>query len=748
MFLVDQSQRDDFAKNLDENFSVIAPAGVGKTTAITKRIANFIINDAKHRSPESSLAKKLVAVTYTEKAAQEMKNRVLNTINKLTESSKELRRATYQRLDLAFIGTIHSFASKFLKLYCHFIGLNSDFSIIRDDTKLWEEFLKNLGDPLGFLDDDLKNDVNSFLSIDDILSIAHNAQSNGIQYQQIGYPPPVNFHEILKFKTKKGQTGVQNYIRILQEWMSLKPKRIFFKMPDYRKLCSSKGFISFCDENFLRLNEWKNKTANIVISHTADKYTKFRIKNGKLRYDDLINLSIDLLHIPEVIQEIESSPHIVLLDEAQDTDKQQFRFLIGIAQHILHDGIAIDIGKNFPVSGYFSMVGDQQQSIYCGRADLKFYKSLHNELIKSNNAHELIFSVTMRCPVEVTEFVNDNFSKIFQDVKFVQLIPKPSAITGKVDIIKIKKSSEEIEAVRDSSLHIANMFHDKTCRDFGVQRWSDIAILAPRRDWLLDINECFLSENIDVKPQLHFENLESNKASVLQLVTACLRYINNPVNRFELAGVLREVFGIKSNEIIKYFRNGESEICKSIDETFGELRQKRFSVSLAKFLLKIEKEFKISRKISELGIYNDKELIAQKERFIELCYVAESMNMTTLQAENFFYEQLKLPIENEDVDKDCIQFLTFHKSKGLEWNIVILPFLYRPRKLRGYSNDGYITKISDDDIYNNECRLLYVACTRAKEKLILFDDSHIFDNKKRVGMITSAQTLFEHANSI
>ena len=748
MLLVDQFQRDDFAENLCENFSVIAPAGVGKTTAITKRIANFIINDAKHKDQKNSLAKKLVAVTYTEKAAQEMKNRVLNTINKLTESSKELRRVTYQRLDLAFIGTIHSFASKFLKLYCHFIGLNSDFSIIRDDTKLWEEFLKNLGDPLAFLDDDLKNEVNSFISIDDILSIAHNAQSNGIQYHNIGYPPPVNFHEILKFKTKKGQTGVQNYIRVLQEWVSLKSKRIFFKMPKHKKLCSSKSFISFCDENFLRLNEWKDKTANIIVSRIADKYIKFRIKNGKLRYDDLINLSIDLLHIPEVIREIEASPYIVLLDEAQDTDKQQFRLLIGVAQHILHDGIATDIGKNFPESGHFSMVGDQQQSIYCGRADLKFYKSLHDDLIKNNNARELVFSVTMRCPVEVTKFVNDNFSKIFQDIKFVQLLPKPSAITGKVDIIKIKKSNEEIEAVRDSSLHIANMFHDKTCRDFDVPKWSDIAILAPRRDWLLDINECFLSENIAVKPQLHFENLESNKASVLQWVTSCLRYINNPVNRFEFAGVLREVFGIKSNEIIKCFRNGGSKICKSIDETFGELRQKRFNVSLAKFLLKIEKEFKITRKISELGIYNNKELTAQKERFIELCYVAESMNMTTLQAENFFYEQLKLPIENDDVDEDCIQFLTFHKSKGLEWNVVILPFLYRPRKLGVHSNGGYVTKMSDDDMYNNECRLLYVACTRAKEKLVLFDDSHIFDNKKRSGMITSAQILFEHANSV
>ena len=163
---------------------------------------------------------------------------------------------------------------------------------------------------------------------------------------------------------------------------------------------------------------------------------------------------------------------------------------------------------------------------------------------------------------------------------------------------------------------------------------------------------------------------------------------------------------------------------------------------LFEILLQTKDLFKELRKCS------DEELIAQKERFIELCYVAESMNMTPLQAENFFYEQLKLPIENDDVDEDCIQFLTFHKSKGLEWNVVILPFLYRPRKLGVHSNGGYVTKMSDDDMYNNECRLLYVACTRAKEKLVLFDDSHIFDNKKRSGMITSAQILFEHANSI
>ena len=36
-------------------------------------------------------------------------------------------------------------------------------------------------------------------------------------------------------------------------------------MPDHRKLCSSKSFTSFCDENFLRLNEWKDSKEDTLL---------------------------------------------------------------------------------------------------------------------------------------------------------------------------------------------------------------------------------------------------------------------------------------------------------------------------------------------------------------------------------------------------------------------------------------------------------------------------------------------------
>ncbi|MDE6432524.1 MAG: ATP-binding domain-containing protein, partial [Opitutales bacterium] len=88
------------------------------------------------------------------------------------------------------------------------------------------------------------------------------------------------------------------------------------------------------------------------------------------------------------------------------------------------------------------------------------------------------------------------------------------------------------------------------------------------------------------------------------------------------------------------------------------------------------------------------------------------------------------PIETT-VDKDSVQLLTYHKSKGLEWPIVILPFIYRERKLSS----------ADQSEIDNEKRMLFVACTRAKHRLILIDDSSCSPNTNHSNMISSGKFL-------
>jgi len=70
--LIDQPARDRFEQGHDVNISVIAPAGVGKTTAIVNRIVHLA------RLPEADAVdrlRRLVVVTYSVRAAQQMQQR-------------------------------------------------------------------------------------------------------------------------------------------------------------------------------------------------------------------------------------------------------------------------------------------------------------------------------------------------------------------------------------------------------------------------------------------------------------------------------------------------------------------------------------------------------------------------------------------------------------------------------------------------------------------------------------------------
>src|SRR3989339_2030916 len=94
---------------------IIAGAGTGKTTVITQRIAYLIAK--KKAKPEE-----ILAVTFTEKAANEMAERV-----------DKLLPLGYSDL---WIHTFHGFCEKILKDYALEIGLSNDFKLL-DPTAAW-----------------------------------------------------------------------------------------------------------------------------------------------------------------------------------------------------------------------------------------------------------------------------------------------------------------------------------------------------------------------------------------------------------------------------------------------------------------------------------------------------------------------------------------------------------------------------------------------------------------------------------
>lgn len=738
MQLQDYDARQRFITEIDENFSVIAPAGVGKTTAITNRIANFIINDVQTNDKEHSLTKTLVAVTYTEKAACEIKERTIIAIDDKCKDNELLQRACHERINNAFFGTIHSFALNFIRTYGHLIGVLSEIEVLQNDDDVWMSFLEELDDPLTCVPQYLHDDFKRFVDVDKFINDARSCISYKQSNNVFRYAPNVAFDKILKFSPKPTMTAVIKYQSSIIEWLDFCKHGMPYVIPDYKSSCTTQSFLDVCDDVFSELNKWKSSVVENFITEIACRYRKHRIKHGNLRYDDLITCAVELLSNATVIQEVEKLPYRVLLDEAQDTDEQQFRLLLGVSQNILHEGICVDIEKNFPKSGCFSMVGDIQQAIYCERADVRFYQFLHEQLLKNCCVKDLVFCVTMRCPIAVVNFVNQRFKTIFRDINFVPLLARPDAIEGSVEVEKISRKPDMEDAAKIVCDHILNMFLRKTCDDFYVTKWSDIAILAPRKDWLNELYDDCVKNHLPV--QIHDGNVRENTVSPLQWLASCVRYINNPMDRFEFAGILREIFGISSKEIINYFTYNNSFQCKKIDDQFDHFRRQKAYMTLSQLLFYVIENINLFERIQCLSLYSDFEWMHEKNRVLELCYFAESQNMTLWDAEELFVAHLSMPANDGLVDDNAIQMMTYHKSKGLEWPIVILPFLSRGRQLKSGMKCDENGRLYDV-IYNNECRLLYVACTRAKQRLILYDDSDVFDKNLRAGMVSSLQIL-------
>src|SRR6476661_6754814 len=587
----DESVRARFASELDRNFSVVASAGSGKTTAITQRILSIA------RSPNAvENLPCLVVVTFTNRAADEMQQRTRQAL--LDENCRQAMQTAFNR---AFFGTIHSFCMKLLTDFGHYLGLPAPLELVEDDDDMWQEFAQNqtrIGRSLGEKDRAM---LLRFVQARDLMELARRARSAVLQMPGLSPCPPLDFAEVYSQSDKaKGNDNIARSQAELREW----EKRFagdweYLRWPVCFTAANAR-FTQLCQEKFAPLRKWICAAATCVAAEVQRDYLNFRLDHGLVTYNDQIALAEELLQHPIAAPRIREESFRVILDEAQDTEPLQFSVLLEVTRPPEAKGLWLRDRHLGPRPGHFCMVGDFQQSIYWQRADLQYYRAVHEALTSDKNGESLEFAVTFRLGQKQLDFVNETFREILNNkdgqVPFVELQPRPEILPGKVirvplakELLPEGKKLKDYQKARIEAEYLARWIKDAGLKKLSADSWREVAILCPRKAWLQTTAAALRRVGLPVAIQS--ENDVKGDSPAYAWLTALLTIMTDPLNAYEIVGVLRDIFGASDHDLAVFSEGQKARfhideiapatgIISSVLRTLAEIRQRAEGLAL------------------------------------------------------------------------------------------------------------------------------------------------------------------------
>ncbi|HOJ50010.1 MAG TPA: 3'-5' exonuclease [Spirochaetota bacterium] len=597
IFLSLNETQAEAVKVIDRPLLILAGAGSGKTRVITYKIAYIL----KFFDPSSVLA-----LTFTNKAADEMKERVFSLVGR--------------KKDLV-VSTFHSFGYRFLKEEIKNIGYNEKFVIYSEEDK--EVLIRNI-------------------------------------IVQMGLDP-----------------GVYN------------PKNI-------GKL------ISFIKNRFINSREIEKNIQDINLLKIYSRYTDELKKFNSLDLDDLIYLPVLILSSRNDIKEKWNDRiDYILVDEYQDTNYLQYLLLKLLAGH-----------KN-----RICVVGDDDQSIYAFRG-----ANIDNILMFENDfpgAKKIVLNINYRNNPTI---LKASYSLIKNNLKrHTKNIISHNKNDNKIQFF------EAINRIDEAKWIAKNIFKNRL---EGIP-YSNQAVLC-RTNYLIKYIEPILrEENIPYKiigATSFFDKKE------IKDIVAYLRLINNTKDNIAFLraiNVSKKNIGDKTLEVIK--ENAGNGILyqvalkiDSIEEIKPNARAliKEFTNIIEYYKQEYSKNKNMKetteRLIEDIGYYNylkmiykDKEL---EKRLNNISFFLDYMGKIKIDDNDDILSKFLITFmlsNNEDnrENENKVSLMTIHASKGLEFDAVFIA---------GFE-EGIIPHQNsiDENNIEEERRLVYVAFTRAKNRLYI-----------------------------
>src|SRR6266542_2760528 len=756
----DESVRARFASELDRNFSVVASAGSGKTTAITERILSIA------RSPNAAeTLRHVVVVTFTNRAADEMQQRTREAL--LQENLRQDVQIAFNR---AFFGTIHSFCMKLLTDFGHYLGLPAPLELAsEDDDNLWQEFAQSQTRVGRSLSDKDRAMLLRFVQARDLMELARRAGSAALRVPPLSSCPTPDFAEVYS-QSDKGNDNIRKSQAELRDWETRHAGDWEYLRWPFCFTAANARFTQLWQEKFAPLRKWVCDAATCVAAEVQRDYLDFRIDRGLVTYGDQIALAEKLLQHPVAAQRIREENFRVILDEAHDTEPLQFSVLLEATRPPEARGLWLQDRHLGPRPGHFCMVGDFQQSIYWERADLNYYRAVHEALIADKNGESLEFAVTFRLDQKQLDFVNETFREILNNkdgqVPFVELRPRPNILPGKVirvpliakELLPEGKKLKDYQKARIEAEYLARWIRAAGLKKLSADSWREVAILCPRKAWLQTAAAALRRVGLPVAIQS--ERDVKGDSPAYAWLTALLTIMTDPLNAYEIVGVLREIFGVSDHDLAVF---SEARARFRIDEvlptagkisshlrTLAEIRQRAEGLALFDAVALIIEQTQLRERLLLLPATEFGDLARELDALLAQAAETEASGMILAEFAERLRDDFTTPrAVRFSADDNAIQLITSHKAKGSEWQAVIVPFLardLRPPSQRyphfvkppatgelliafGKEDKSKDLKDAIERARQQELeRLLYVATTRARHTLVLVLDQEVFSN--------------------
>ncbi|MGQ0815270.1 MAG: UvrD-helicase domain-containing protein [Gemmatimonadota bacterium] len=495
--LPDQAARTRISSELDSNLLVEAGAGAGKTTQMIERMLALVATDRAQ-------VEQIAAVTFTRKAAAELRERFQNGLENALEAAHAAHNSplaqrldhALKRIDSGFIGTIHAFCARMLREHPIEAGLDPDFHEVVEVEELmlrrhaWSracERMAHEGAPVlrdlvtvglkpaqlqplydrmcDFVDVEfpaqqrprpdptrVRDRLEQLIDMAEALlperrpsggydDLQKRLRGLGFKRQVLSWNDETNFFDALE-----KAIGIVNAKITAIKWRE--------RAPDAQELHQTiKDFGAPGGQAASLLAEWFAHRYPFAIAfarQAAAYYADDRLRTGKLNFQDLLIFAARLLRENAAARKsLGAKYRFVLVDEFQDTDpiQAEILFLLAATNTTERDWRKVELRP-----GSLFVVGDPKQSIYrFRRADIGIYNQVKAHF-EAGQGDVVQLTSNFRSTKPLETFVNRVFSGLLPETATDQ----QAAFTPML----VQKAGKQTHGAWCHSFEVATRRHD------------------------------------------------------------------------------------------------------------------------------------------------------------------------------------------------------------------------------------------------------------------------------------------------